>query len=169
MDMRSANRGRINRIRTGPDRLKAIAPLRVSCLEAVTLKIGIQRSRVTIRRMIIPAMCIGLPDLEPGSPDRLPILVQYLTRQMDDFALCLSVPAFDYSQVSILIERFHNRIERPHDLFRRKLALSFPRQRGRDWLRHSKTAEGNCHLQHLTTRHGCLSIFHFDPPPAKAP
>ena len=87
MDMRRPSPVRIHLVRARFDRSEGVSALRVGFNHAPPLKIWIHGGRGRVVFMVVTAMGIGLPYIHQCALNRVPILVENLSRHANDLPL----------------------------------------------------------------------------------
>src|SRR5262245_10102020 len=113
--MRRTHPGGRRRIRTGLDRLKAVAALGIAVLDSEALEVGIEWRGVRITRVGVAPVSVGLPKLDPRPFQRLPLDVHDSPHDIDHLARGAAWLTRHGSQIGGFLHRSENWIERPED------------------------------------------------------
>src|SRR5438309_987909 len=97
-----------------PDRSETVAAHLIGHYLAIALEIAVERPvSPIIVHMMVPAVCVTLPDLDPRARNRLSGRIENASRDVRDGALCRAVAPGDLHQVIVDVRREGQGIERP--------------------------------------------------------
>src|SRR5216683_4603656 len=98
----------------GPDRAEAVAARLIGYYLAIALEILVERPvGPIIVHIMVPAVCVTLPDLDPRAGNRLSGRIENASRDVCDGALCRAVVSGDLHEVIVGVRRETRGIERP--------------------------------------------------------
>src|SRR6266567_5758539 len=98
----------------GPDRAEAVAARLVGYCLAIALEILVERPiGPIIVHIMVPAVCVALPDLDPRAGNRLSGRVENASRDVCDGALCRTSASGDLHEVIVGVRRESQGIEGP--------------------------------------------------------
>src|SRR3546814_921523 len=84
----------------------------------IALEIGIERHDCRVLRVGIAACCIGLPDVEPGTADRLSVAIEHASVYLYDLPLGALRMSGDARQIGVSFTAIAGREKRPKRRFR---------------------------------------------------
>lgn len=116
------------RVRAGLNRLEAELPLRIADLNAVYLKIRIERRRVGIVDVGIPSVDIRLPDFQLDARQRLALRVHHAPHQVDDLPFGARPPPTQVREISIALKRLRDGRKRAEHVILGPRLLSLSKQ-----------------------------------------